>query len=364
MLDAMMPYLTSEYGNASSIYTIGRHAMQAIDRSREQVAELLHCRPSEIAFVGCGSESDNLAIKGMAFAAQKKGNHIITSSIEHHAVLHTCQYLDRFGFHTTYLPVDAYGLVDPDAVARAITDQTVLVSIMYANNEIGTIEPIAEIGRICRARKIPFHVDAVQAGGALPIDVAELHADLLSLSAHKFYGPKGMGILYTRQGMRILPQLQGGSQERGRRAGTENVAGIVGTAEALRLAYEELPVATPRITALRDQLIEGLLQIPRSRLTGHPTNRLPNNASFAFEGIEGESILLNLDLLGIAASTGSACTSGSVEPSHVLVALGLAPEWSHGSLRLTLGKGNTQEDVDTVLGTVPRIVEKLRGLGL
>lgn len=364
VLDAMMPYLTSEYGNASSIYTIGRHAMQAIDRSREQVAELLHCRPSEIAFVGCGSESDNLAIKGMAFAAQKKGNHIITSSIEHHAVLHTCQYLDRFGFHTTYLPVDAYGLVDPDAVARAITDQTVLVSIMYANNEIGTIEPIAEIGRICRARKIPFHVDAVQAGGALPIDVVELHADLLSLSAHKFYGPKGMGILYTRQGMRILPQLQGGSQERGRRAGTENVAGIVGTAEALRLAYEELPAATPRIIALRDQLIEGLLQIPRSRLTGHPTNRLPNNASFAFEGIEGESILLNLDLLGIAASTGSACTSGSVEPSHVLVALGLAPEWSHGSLRLTLGKGNTQEDVDTVLGTVPRIVEKLRDLGL
>jgi cysteine desulfurase len=364
VLDAMMPYLTSEYGNASSIYTIGRHAMQAIDRSREQVAEILHCRPSEIAFVGCGSESDNLAIKGMAFAAQKKGNHIITSSIEHHAVLHTCQYLDRFGFHTTYLPVDAYGLVDPDAVAQAITDQTVLVSIMYANNEIGTIEPIAEIGRICRARKIPFHVDAVQAGGALPIDVAELHADLLSLSAHKFYGPKGMGILYTRQGMRILPQLQGGSQERGRRAGTENVAGIVGTSEALRLAYEELPAATPRIIALRDQLIEGLLQIPRSRLTGHPTNRLPNNASFAFEGIEGESILLNLDLLGIAASTGSACTSGSVEPSHVLVALGLAPEWSHGSLRLTLGKGNTQEDVDTVLGTVPRIVEKLRGLGL
>jgi cysteine desulfurase len=364
VLDAMMPYLTSEYGNASSIYTIGRHAMQAIDRSREQVAEILHARPSEIAFVGCGSESDNLAIKGMAFASQKKGNHIITSSIEHHAVLHTCQYLDRFGFQTTYLPVDEYGVVDPDAVARAITDQTILVSIMYANNEIGTIEPIAEIGRICRARKIPFHVDAVQAGGALPIDVAEVRADLLSLSAHKFYGPKGLGILYARQGMRILPQLQGGSQERGRRAGTENVAGIVGTAEALRLAYEEAPTAIPRITALRDQLIAGLLQIPRSRLTGHPTHRLPNNASFAFEGIEGESILLNLDLLGIAASTGSACTSGSVEPSHVLVALGLAPEWSHGSLRLTLGRENTQEDVDTVLATVPRIVEKLRGLGL
>jgi len=364
VLDRMMPYLTSEYGNASSIYTIGRHAMQAIDRSREQVAETLQCRPSEIAFVGCGSESDNLAIKGMAFASQKKGNHIITSSIEHHAVLHTCQYLDRFGFQTTYLPVDEYGMVDPDAVARAITDQTILVSVMYANNEVGTIEPIAEIGRICRARKIPFHVDAVQAGGALPLDVAELKVDLLSLSAHKFNGPKGMGILYTRQGMRILPQLQGGSQERGRRAGTEDVASIVGAAEALRLAYEELPTAAPRIALLRDRLIEGILEIPRTRLTGHPTQRLANNASFAFEGVEGESILLNLDMLGIAASTGSACTSGSVEPSHVLIALGLSSDWSHGSLRLTLGKKNTQEDIDYVLSVLPGIVEKLRGLGI
>lgn len=364
VLDAMIPYFTTEYGNASSIYTLGRHAMQAIDHSREQVAEVLHCRPTEIAFVGCGSESDNLAIKGMAFASQKKGNHLITSSIEHHAVLHTCQYLDRFGFKTTYLPIDAYGSVNPDDVARAITEQTVLVSIMYANNEIGTIEPIAEIGRICRAKKVPFHVDAVQAGGALPIDVAALNVDLLSLSAHKFYGPKGMGILYVRQGMRILPQLQGGSQERGRRAGTENVAGIVGTATALRLAQEELPQVTPRITALRNRLIDGILTIPRSRLTGHPTNRLPNNASFCFEGVEGESILLNLDLLGIAASTGSACTSGSVDPSHVLIALGLSPEWSHGSLRLTLGKENTEADVDTITGVLPGIIEKLRGLAL
>ncbi len=364
VLDTMIPYLTTEYGNASSIYTLGRHAMQAIDRSREQVAEIIHCRPTEIAFVGCGSESDNLAIKGMAYASQKKGNHLITSAIEHHAVLHTCQYLERSGFKTTYLPVDEYGRVNPDDVARAITNQTVLVSIMYANNEIGTIEPVAEIGRICRARKIPFHVDAVQAGGAIPIDVAELNADLLSLSAHKFYGPKGMGILYVRQGMRILPQLQGGSQERGRRAGTENVAGIVGTATALRLAREELPQVTPRIKALRDRLIEGILTIPRSRLTGHPEDRLPNNASFCFEGVEGESILLNLDLLGIAASTGSACTSGSVDPSHVLIALGLPPEWSHGSLRLTLGKSNTGADVDAVLAALPDIVEKVRGLGL
>ena len=362
VLEAMLPYFTIEYGNASSIYTLGRHAMQAIDRSREEVADILGCRPTEISFTGCGSESDNLAIKGIAYAAQKKGNHLITSSIEHHAVLHTCEYLERFGFKTTYLPVDGYGCINPDDVARAITDQTILVSIMYANNEVGTIEPVAEIGRICRARKIPFHIDAVQAGGALPIDVAALNADLLSLSAHKFYGPKGVGILYVRQGMRLLPQMQGGSQERGRRAGTENVAGIVGAATALRLAYEDLPTVTPRIIKLRNRLIDGLLSIPGSQLTGHPTERLPNNASFCFEGVEGESILLNLDLLGIAASTGSACTSGSVDPSHVLLAMGLPPEVAHGSLRLTLGKGNTDEDIDTILNTVPGIVEKLRNL--
>src|SRR5436309_6667177 len=362
VLEAMLPYFTSEYGNASSIYLLGRHAMQAIDSAREQVAAMLNCRPIEIAFTGCGSESDNLALKGMAYASQKKGNHLITSPIEHHAVLHTCQYLERFGFKTTYVPVDMYGRVDPDDIGRAITDQTVLVSIMYANNEVGTIEPISEIGRICRAKKIPFHVDAVQAAGSLPLDVVELNADLLSLSAHKFYGPKGMGILYARQGMRLLPQLQGGSQERGRRAGTENVAGIVGAASALRLAYEEMPHVMPRIVALRDRLIEGLLTIPGSHLTGHPTSRLANNASFCFEGVEGESILLNLDLLGIAASTGSACTSGSMDPSHVLLALGLPVELAHGSLRLTLGKGNSDEDVDTILSVLPGIIEKLRGL--
>ncbi len=353
VLDAMLPYLTTEYGNASSIYTLGRHAMQAIDSAREQVADILNCRPTEISFTGCGSESDNLAIKGSAFASQKKGHHIITTPIEHHAVLHTCQYLERFGFKTTYIPVDRYACVNPDDVARAITDQTILVSVMYANNEVGTIEPVAEIGRVCRAKKIPFHIDAVQAGGSLPLDVAALNADLLTLSAHKFYGPKGVGILYARQGMRLLPQLQGGSQERGRRAGTENVAGIVGAAAALQLAYEELPLV---------RLINGLLTIPGSQLTGHPTTRLPNSASFCFEGVEGESILLNLDLLGIAASTGSACTSGSVDPSHVLLAMGLPVEVAHGSLRLTLGKGNTDADIDVLLNTVPGIVEKLRGL--
>jgi cysteine desulfurase len=362
VLDAMLPYLTSEYGNASSIYTLGRHAMQAIDSSREQVADLLNCRPTEIAFTGGGSESDNLALKGIAFAARKKGNHIITSSIEHHAVLHTCEYLERFGFHTTCLPVDRYGRVDPGDVARAITDQTILVSVMYANNEVGTIQPVTDIGRMCRARKIPFHIDAVQAGGALPLDVTALNADLLSLSAHKFYGPKGVGILYVRQGMRILPQLQGGSQERGRRAGTENVAGIVGATAALKLAYDELPQVTPRLTAMRDRLIDGILTIPDSYLTGHPAERLPNNASFCFEGIEGESILLSLDLQGIAASTGSACTSGSADPSHVLLAMGYPVELAHGSLRLTLGKDNTDEDVETVLSVLPGIIEKLRVL--
>jgi cysteine desulfurase len=362
VLEVMLPYFTTEYGNASSIYLLGRHAMQAIDSAREQVAEILHCRPTEIAFTGCGSESDNLALKGMAYASQKKGNHIITTPIEHHAVLHTCQYLERFGFKTTYLPVDSYGCANPDDVGRALTDQTILVSVMYANNEVGTIEPIAEIGRICRAKKVPFHVDAVQAGGSLSLDVAALHADLLSLSAHKFYGPKGVGILYVRQGMRILPQLQGGSQERGRRAGTENVAGIVGATTALCLAYEDLPHITPRLIALRDRLIEGLLTVPGSVLTGHPTHRLPNNASFCFEGVEGESILLNLDMLGIAASTGSACTSGSTEPSHVLVAMGLPPEVAHGSLRLTLGKENTDADIDVILAEVPKIVAKLRSL--
>src|SRR5215469_4699547 len=361
VLDTMLPYFTTEYGNASSIYTLGRHAMQAIDSAREQVAEILNCRPTEVTFTGGGSESDNLAIKGMAFASQKKGNHLITSPIEHHAVLHTCQYLERFGFKTTYVPVDLYGHVDPDEIGRAITDQTILVSIMYANNEIGTIEPIAEIGRICRARKIPFHIDAVQAGGSLPLHVAELNADLLSLSAHKFYGPKGVGILYARQGVRLLPQLQGGSQERGKRAGTENIAGIVGATTALRLAYEDLPQVQPRIQALRDRLIAGVLALPGSELSGHSSERLPNNASFVFEGIEGESILLSLDLLGFAASTGSACTSGSVDPSHVLQAMGFPPEKAHGSLRLTLGKENTEEDVKAFLAALPGILTKLRG---
>ncbi|HEY0755432.1 MAG TPA: cysteine desulfurase family protein [Ktedonobacteraceae bacterium] len=360
VLEAMLPYFTTEYGNASSIYTLGRHAMQAIDGAREEVAEILNCRPTEVVFTGGGSESDNLALKGLAFTAQKKGQHIITTPIEHHAVLHTCNYLERFGFTTTFLPVDHYGRVDPDDVARAITDQTILVSVMYANNEVGTIEPIAEIGRICRARKIAFHVDAVQAAGALPLDVAALNVDLLSLSAHKFYGPKGTGMLYQRQGVRLLPQLQGGSQERGKRAGTENVAGIIGASTALRLAYEDLPELQPRLLALRDRLIAGVLEIPGSELSGHPDERLPNSASFVFAGIEGESILLSLDLLGFAASTGSACTSGSVDPSHVLLAMGYSADQARGTLRLTLGKENTAADIAALLAALPAILDKLR----
>lgn len=362
VLEAMLPYFSAQYGNPSSIYALGRAAHKALDEAREKIAAVLGCRPTELVFTGCGSESDNLALKGVAQANQKKGNHLITSAIEHHGILHACQYLEKFGYEVTYLPVDQYGRVDPAAVERAITDRTVLVSIMYANNEVGTIQPISEISQICKARRIPFHTDAVQAGGALDLNVTRLGVDLLSLSAHKFYGPKGVGMLYVRQGTRILPQLQGGSQERNRRAGTENVAGIVGVAEALRLAYAELEENNAHVSALRDQLIARLLTIPGAYLTGHPTERLPNNASFCFERIEGESVLLNLDMLGIAASSGSACTSASLDPSHVLLAMGIPTELAHGSLRLTLGKENTQEDIDTIVEALPGIVEKLRAL--
>ncbi|HEU5198648.1 MAG TPA: cysteine desulfurase family protein, partial [Ktedonobacterales bacterium] len=287
VVEAMLPYFSQAYGNASSIYALGRAAHKALDEAREKIAAILGCRPTELIFTGGGSESDNLAIKGVAQASQKKGNHIITSAIEHHAVLHTCQYLEKFGHEITYLPVDRFGRVNPADVERAITDRTALVSIMYANNEVGTIQPLSEISQVCQARRIPLHTDAVQAGGALDLNVNRLGVDLLSLSAHKFYGPKGVGVLYIRQGTRILPQLQGGSQERNRRAGTENVAGIVGLGEALRLAYADLEQINSRLCALRDQLIERLLKIPGAHLTGHPTERLPNNASFCFEGIEG-----------------------------------------------------------------------------
>lgn len=366
VVEVMLPYWTEQYGNPSSIYSLGRAAARALEDARETVAGILHCEPREVIFTSCGTESDNLAIRGVAFArrAAGKGNHIITSSIEHHAVSHTVEQLAKhFGFEATFLPVDRYGVVDPDEVRRAIRKDTVLISIMYANNEIGTIEPVAEIGAIAREHGIPFHTDAVQAGGALSLDVNALHVDLLSLSAHKFYGPKGVGVLYARRGVSFWPMQTGGGQERSRRAGTENVPYIVGLATALRLAYEELEEHNARLTRLRDRLIQGVLQsIPDSQLTGHPTNRLPNSASFVFRGIEGESILLNLDMEGICASSGSACTSASLEPSHVLLALGLPHEVAHGSLRLTLGRSNTEEHVDRVLEVLPGIVQKLRAM--
>ncbi len=364
VVEAMLPYFTQIYGNASSLHTPGREAHQAMEAARRNVADILAASPKEIIFTSCGTESDNLAIRGVAFASRHKGNHIITSSIEHHAVGHTCEQLEReFGCSVTYLPVDEYGRVDPDDVGRAITDKTILISIMYANNEVGTIQPIADIGRIAHSRNIPLHTDAVQAGGTLNLNVDELNVDLLSLSAHKFYGPKGVGVLYQRQGTPLLPTQTGGGHERHRRAGTENVPYIVGLATALKLAHEHRQENNQRITGLRSRLIHGVREaVPDSQLTGHPTERLPNSASFVFGGVEGESILLNLDLKGVAASSGSACTSGAAEPSHVLVALGLPAELCQGSLRLTLGNDNTEDDVDYVLSILPSIVHKLRAL--
>ncbi len=364
VVEAMLPCFTDYYGNASSLHTPGREARQAMQDARKHVADILGASPKEIIFTSCGTESDNLAIRGVAFASRHKGNHLITSSIEHHAVGHTCEQLEKeFGFEVTYLPVDRHGRVDPDDVGRAITDQTILISIMYANNEVGTIQPIAEIGRIARSRNIPFHTDAIQAGGTLDLNVDKLNVDLVSLSAHKFYGPKGAGVLYQRQGTPLLPTQTGGAHERGRRAGTENVPYIVGLATALKLAHEHRAENNRRITSLRDRLIAGVLEtVPEAHLTGHPTGRLPNSASFVFGGIEGESVLLNLDLKGVAASSGSACTSGSAEPSHVLVALGLPAELCQGSLRLTLGNDNVKEDVDYVLSILPSIIQKLRAL--
>nr|MBC7245405.1 cysteine desulfurase NifS [Chloroflexota bacterium] len=364
VVEAMLPYFTDKYGNASSVHAAGREARVAMENARRTVADILGADPEEIIFTSCGTESDNLAIRGVAFANRNRGNHIITSSIEHHAVGHTCEQLEKeFGFEVTYLPVDQYGRVDPDNVGRAITDKTILITIMYANNEVGTIQPIAEIGKIAQARGIPFHTDAVQAGGTLDLNVDKLNVDLLSLSAHKFYGPKGVGVLYQRRLTPLLPMQTGGGHERGRRAGTENIPYIVGLATALKLAHEHREQNNRRIADLRDHLIKGVLnRIPDAYLTGHPTDRLSNNASFVFRGIEGESILLHLDMMGVAASSGSACTSGSTEPSHVLMALGLPVELCHGSLRLTLGNENTDEDIDYVLSILPEIVNNLRAL--
>ena len=362
VLEKMLPYFTEVFGNASSIHGTGRDARRALEDARRRVAAALNCKPQEVYFTSGGSESDNWAVKGTAFANRRKGNHIITSAIEHHAVLHTCQWLEKQGFTVTYLPVDEYGQVNPADVEQAITDQTVLISVMAANNEIGTLQPIREIAAIAKAHHVYFHTDAVQAVGAIPIDVQAIGCDMLSLSAHKFHGPKGVGALYIRQGTRIDNFLHGGAQERGKRATTENIPGIVGLAEALTLAVENLDEKSARITALRDRLIDGLTQIPYTRLNGHRTNRLPNNCNISIRFVEGEALLLRLDLAGIAASSGSACTSGSLDPSHVLLAIGLPHEIAHGSLRFSLSDATTREEVDFVLNTLPGIVENLRSM--
>ena len=365
VLEVMLPYFTECFGNPSSIHSTGRDARRAIDAARKQVAAAINCQPNEVYFTAGGSESDNWAIKGAALARKNKGNHIITSSIEHHAVLHTCQWLEKQGFEVTYLPVDADGQVSVADVEKAITDKTILITIMAANNEIGTIQPIAEIGRLAKSKGVLFHTDAVQAVGAIPIDVAAIGCDMLSLSGHKFHGPKGVGALYIRKGLRLEHLIEGGAQERGQRAGTENLASIVGLGKAIELAAANLEANAARMTALRDKLIEGIMaRIPDVKLNGHRTNRLPNNVNVSVRYVEGEALLLRLDLAGVAGSSGSACTSGSLDPSHVLLAIGLPHEIAHGSLRLTLGNETTEADIDYVLDKLPGIVSDLRAMSV
>ena len=363
VIKAMEPYLFEKFGNASSIHSFGQEAKKAIEDSRQTLADFLGAQPEEIVFTSGGTESDNFAVKGAAFALEKKGNHIITSSIEHHAISETAKFLERRGFKVTYLPVDKDGLVSPQDVRNAVTDKTILISVMHANNEIGTVQPIAEIGRVAREKGGYFHTDAVQTVGHIPVNVDELNVDLLSLSAHKFYGPKGVGALYIRKGTRIETFLHGGDQERNRRGSTHNTSGIVGLGKAVELCRAKMPQEQKFQSALRDKLIKDILdKITETRLNGHPARRLPNNVNVSIEYIEGESILLNLDMLGIAASTGSACTSSSLEASHVLLAIGLAPEAAHGSLRLTLGRWSSAEDIDYLLEHLPKIVAKLRAM--
>jgi len=362
VVSIMTEYMTEKFGNPSSLYSIAKESREAVAKAREQVASAINAKPKEVYFTSGGTESDNWAIKGAAFANQKSGNHIITTPIEHHAVIHTVEWLEKQGFEITYLPVDEYGLVDPKDFENAITDKTILASVMFANNEIGTIEPIAELGRIAREKGVIFHTDAVQAIGHIPIDVRAMNIDMLSLSGHKFSGPKGTGALYIRTGVNVDPLIHGGSQERRRRAGTENVPGIAGLGLAIEIAVKNMEEESARVSALRDRLTDGLLKIPKTHLNGHPQKRLPNNVNVVFEYIEGESILLMLNRKGICASTGSACTSDSLDASHVLKACGVPIEISHGSLRLTLGEVNSDEDVDCVLNTVPGIVQKLRNM--
>jgi len=358
----MIPYLQEKFGNPSSLHDVGTEAREAIEKARGQVAALIGAaRPDEIYFTASGAEADNFALKGIALANRERGNHIIISAIEHHAVMHAARSLEKLGFKVTTVPVDRYGAVDPAEVAKAITKETILISIMHANNEVGTIQPIAEIGKIARERGIPFHTDAVASCGHIPIDVQALNVDLLSLSGHMFYGPKGSGALYVRRGVRIAPLIDGGIQEGGRRAGTEDVAAIVGLGVAAEIAKEEIPQRMARITPLRDRLAAGLLErIPRVYLNGHPTNRLPGHVSICIEYIEGESVLLFLNMQGVAAASGSACTSRALKASHVLTAMGVDPALAQGSILFSLGRDNTAEEVDFVLDVLPPIVERLR----
>lgn len=363
VIDAMIPFYTENYGNPSSLYSVGRNAKKAIEQAREVIAECLNAQPNEIFFTSGGSEADNWAIKGIAFEQAKKGKkHIITSKFEHHAVLHCVESLAKQGFDITYLDVHEDGIIRPEELESAIREDTALVTIMYANNEIGTIQPISEIGQICKKHNVIFHTDAVQAVGNVHIDVKAQNIDLLSLSAHKFHGPKGIGALYIRRGLKLQNLIDGGAQERGRRAGTENVAGAVGLSVALRNACSTIDERAKKLSALRDKIIDNALKIERSRLNGHRTKRLPGNVSLCFEGIEGESLLLMLDMNGICGSSGSACTSGSLDPSHVLLSIGLPHEIAHGSLRLSLSDENTNEDVDYILEVLPKVVDRLRSM--
>ena len=363
VLEAMLPYFTQTFGNPSSIHGVGREARKAVEAARKQVADAIGAEAREVYFSAGGSESDNWAIRLGCEAMQKKGKHIITSAIEHHAVLHTCQAMEKEGFRVTYLPVDEFGMVSVSDVEAAICDDTALITIMMANNEIGTLQPIKEIAEIAKAKGVLFHTDAVQAIGAIPVDVKELGVDMLSMSGHKFHGPKGIGALYVRKGIKMSNLIHGGAQERGFRAGTENLPAIVGIGKAIELAVAELPAYAAKMTKLRDRLIDGLTErIPEIRLNGHRTQRLPGNVNISIRYLVGESILMRLDLAGIEASSGSACTSGSLDPSHVLLAIGLPHEIAHGSLRLSLGMENTEEEVETVLDKLPGIVANLRAM--
>lgn len=358
VLDAMIDFFNKKFGNASSLHSWGREAKEALEKSREKVAALINADADEIVFTGGGTESDNMAIKGIAFMHGK--GHIITSKIEHPAVLETCKYLEKKGFDVTYLPVDKYGMVNPEDVEKEIRDDTILITIMHANNEIGTIEPIEEIGKIAKKNNIVFHTDAVQTVGKISIDVKKMNVDMLSISSHKIYGPKGVGALYIKRGIKIEPILHGGGHEKGLRSSTENISGIVGFAKACEIAMKKMKEDVERMKKLRDKIIKNVLEIEEAYLTGHPEKRLPNHASFYFRGIEGESLILMLDSYGIAASTGSACSSKKLQPSHVLLAIGLKPEEAHGSLRITLGRENKEEEIDYFLDVIPKVIEKLR----